>query len=107
MRTRDTFGFALKSTYAIINGEEKFLFKNPVTDSGVKKSQKGKVYVYKEKNLYKENCIKYRDSLNEKQYKEFEKSNLLQPLFLDGKLLRETSLQEIRERVAKQHYEVE
>jgi nicotinamide phosphoribosyltransferase len=43
--TRDTFGFALKSTYAKINGEEKFLFKDPITDSGVKKSQTGMVIV--------------------------------------------------------------
>lgn len=93
--TRDTFGFALKSTYAVIGGEENFLFKNPVTDNGVKKSQRGRVYVYRN-NL---NNLVYRDELDMKTSKEFENSNLLRPLFEDGKLLRETSLQEIRNRI--------
>ena len=43
--TRDTFGFALKSTHAQINGKEKQIFKNPKTDAGTKKSQKGVVAV--------------------------------------------------------------
>lgn len=93
--TRDTFGFTLKSTYAVIGGEENFLFKNPVTDNGVKKSQRGRVYVYRN-NL---NNLVYRDELDMKTSKEFENSNLLRPLFEDGKLLRETSLQEIRNRI--------
>lgn len=45
--TRDTFGYALKSTLAVINGDEKLLFKDPKTDDGVKKSQKGAVSVYR------------------------------------------------------------
>lgn len=45
--TRDTFGFALKSTHCVINGEEKMIFKDPKTDNGVKKSQKGRVEVCK------------------------------------------------------------
>jgi nicotinamide phosphoribosyltransferase len=48
--TRDTFGFALKSTLAVVNGEERQIFKNPKTDDGIKKSQKGKVFVYKNQN---------------------------------------------------------
>ena len=48
--TRDTFGFALKSTYALIDGNETLLFKDPKTDSGFKKSQKGMVVVYKQGN---------------------------------------------------------
>ena len=43
--TRDTFGFALKSTLCVINGEEKQIFKDPKTDSGMKKSQRGRVVV--------------------------------------------------------------
>jgi nicotinamide phosphoribosyltransferase len=39
--TRDTFGFAVKSTYGIINGKGVDIFKNPVTDNGTKKSRKG------------------------------------------------------------------
>lgn len=58
--TRDTFGFALKSTYAKVNGEEKKIYKDPATDTKkIKKSQTGKVILYKDEN----NRIKYRDGL--------------------------------------------
>lgn len=43
--TRDTFGFALKSTAVIINGEEHMIFKDPSTDDGTKKSNRGAVAV--------------------------------------------------------------
>lgn len=43
--TRDTFGFAYKSTSCQIDGKEIHLFKNPKTDDGTKKSQKGRVRV--------------------------------------------------------------
>lgn len=39
--TRDTFGFAVKSTYGEVNGEGRAIFKDPVTDSGLKKSARG------------------------------------------------------------------
>ena len=35
--TRDTFGFAMKATYVEVNGEGREIFKNPITDNGVKK----------------------------------------------------------------------
>ena len=43
--TRDTLGYALKSTAVIINGNEIQIFKDPKTDNGTKKSQKGRVIV--------------------------------------------------------------
>lgn len=43
--TRDTFGMAMKATWAQINGEEHMLFKDPKTDNGVKKSAKGLITV--------------------------------------------------------------
>lgn len=95
MNSRDTFGFALKSTYAVKDGKEIFLFKNPITDSGEKKSQKGLVVVYKDEN----GEIQYKDELNREQKNSESYHDLLQPVFLDGKLLRETSLSEIRERL--------
>lgn len=39
--TRDTYGFAMKATGAIVNGEERALFKDPITDDGTKRSFKG------------------------------------------------------------------
>lgn len=95
--TRDTFMFALKATYTIINGEEKFLFKDPKTDDGVKKSQKGKVAVIKT-----EDGIKYIDELNEEQYSKVE-NNLLEVVFKDGELIRDDSLSNIRERVKREN----
>lgn len=44
--TRDTFGFALKSTAGVVDGETRELFKDPKTDDGTKKSAKGFVAVY-------------------------------------------------------------
>ena len=90
--TRDTFGFALKATYGVVDGKEIQLYKDPITDSGEKKSQKGRVCVYKDKN----GELTYTDGMiNETSVHE----NCLLPLFEDGKLLRETSLQEIRDRI--------
>ena len=46
-KTRDSLGFAIKATAAEINGELVPLFKNPKTDSGVKKSARGLLMVRK------------------------------------------------------------
>lgn len=40
-QTRDTFGFAMKATYVQIDGVGQEIFKDPVTDSGTKKSARG------------------------------------------------------------------
>ena len=92
--TRDTFGFALKATHAVINGEEKFIFKAPKTDKdNFKKSQKGMCYVYR-----KEQDILYKDELTLKEQAEC-KDNLLEVVFKDGKLVKDYSLSEIRNRL--------
>jgi Nicotinic acid phosphoribosyltransferase len=39
--TRDTFGFAMKATHGIVNGQPVDIYKDPITDDGVKKSAKG------------------------------------------------------------------
>lgn len=89
--TRDTFGFALKSTLSVINGKEKQMFKDPVTDSGTKKSQKGAVRVF----LNEKGKIIYEDRLPLNH----NKPTMLDPVFENGKLLKEESLAEIRKRV--------
>jgi nicotinamide phosphoribosyltransferase len=43
--TRDSFGFALKSTMCVVEGEQRNIFKNPATDDGTKKSNTGVVAV--------------------------------------------------------------
>ena len=92
--TRDTFGFAVKATYAIVDNEERMLFKDPKTDSGIKKSQKGLVVVNKDNNgkfFFEDNFVE-----NE-EYKS--KTNLLETVFVNGKLIKETSLDEIRNKL--------
>ncbi len=47
--TRDTFGNAVKATWGVVDGQEREIFKDPVTDIGkVKKSAKGLLRVEKE-----------------------------------------------------------
>lgn len=100
--TRDTLGFALKSTLCVINGDEKMIFKDPKTDDGIKKSQKGAVGVFKRSD----GSLYYSDqwNLNAKpvQFENGVKSeSLLKPVFKDGKLLVNESFQDIRERIKK------
>ncbi|MBI6871281.1 nicotinate phosphoribosyltransferase [Clostridium aciditolerans] len=92
--TRDTFGFALKATHAVIDGEEKFIFKAPKTDKdNFKKSQKGMCYVYREGQ-----DILYKDELTLKEQEEC-KDNLLEVVFKNGDLIKDYSLSEIRNRL--------
>lgn len=48
--TRDTHGFAIKSTYTIIDDTEIKVFKDPKTDDGTKKSAKGMLRVIKDES---------------------------------------------------------
>ena len=91
--TRDTFGFALKTTYSIVGREERFLFKNPITDSGVKKSQRGKVAV-----VNNEGNVTYIDGLSWEQERDMT-NNMLETVFFNGYLMKEYDLNEIRNRV--------
>lgn len=89
--TRDTFGFALKATHAVIEGKEKFIYKDPKTDTGnFKKSQKGMCYVYR-----KGKDVLYKDELTIKE-QDSHKDNLLKVIFRDGELLKNFTLAEVR-----------
>lgn len=95
--TRDTFGFAMKATYAVIDGEEKMLFKDPKTDDGTKRSQRGLVEVveYQGEIIYEDGHT--RESLEMRNL-----NGLLEDVFVDGKLLRDESLSEIRALLKRQ-----
>lgn len=93
--TRDTFGFALKSTLAVVNSEERHIYKDPKTDDGTKKSQRGGVGVHQRDD---NNLIECVDGLSFEEATKYE-GNLLTPIFKDGKALTFYSLKEIRERV--------
>ena len=109
MNTRDTFGFALKTTYAQVNGKELLLYKDPITDDGTKKSQKGMVSVFRDE-MFDE--IMYRDEYYQKDKEEAiqmrkdhpndEHYEMLQTVFLNGKLLKDWSLSEIRNRLKEE-----
>lgn len=92
-RTRDSLGFAMKATWCQVNGEPREIFKSPKTDSGMKKSLKGLLYVGMDENgaYYVEDCVD----------KEIEKHGCLETIFEDGKLIKETSFNKIRERLCK------
>lgn len=48
--TRDTFGFAMKATYGEVNGVGRMIFKEPKTDSGLKRSARGLLRVERDDN---------------------------------------------------------
>lgn len=87
--TRDTHGSAVKSTFAVRNGVEFDVCKDPATDSK-KKSAKGLLRIELEDGKY----VQY-----DQQTREQEQQGELKEVFRDGKLLKETTLEEIRQRV--------
>ena len=92
MNTRDTFGFALKTTYARQDGKDMMLFKDPFTDDGVKKSQKGMVSVFRDNK----GLLQYKDGLTWQDKQLNTKEELLQCVFKDGQLIKDYTLQQIR-----------
>lgn len=96
--TRDTFGFALKVTNGVLGDKEVPMFKDPITDKGKngagKKSQKGMCIVVKGED----GQLTYTDGHTEQETLEAE-DNLLQPVFLNGELLRDEDFDTIRNRL--------
>lgn len=93
--TRDTLGYAIKSTSVTIDGVEHSIFKDPVTDDGVKKSNCGRVSVFRDEET--KNIVVIDKNSNPIDIKR--NISLLKDLFLDGKLLSETDLNGIKERI--------
>lgn len=91
--TRDTFGFAMKATAGIVNGELREIFKDPATDKGTKKSAKGLLRVERENGEY---------VLYDQQTEAQEASGELQTVFRNGKLENFQTLAEIRQRLASE-----
>ena len=99
-QTRDTFGFALKSTWVRVNGVERNILKDPKTDTkGTKKSLTGRVVVVKDEET---EAITAIDGLTFAEESAYDQWNLLEPVFVDGVLKRDEDFEAIRTRLALQ-----
>ena len=92
MVTRDTHGSAVKTTSVVKNGVREAVFKAPKTDPG-KKSAKGLLMVKRVDGV-----ITLFNDVTEAE----ERTGMLETVFLDGKVVKETSLATIRARINKQ-----
>ncbi len=61
--TRDTHGFAMKTTYARVDGKEIMVYKDPKTDDGTKKSAVGRLLVTRNE----EDKFELTDGLNDNE----------------------------------------
>lgn len=98
--TRDTYSIAVKSTYGEVNGEPIMILKQPKTDTGnFKTSQKGMIHVYRDENgeiTYKDGY--YKGMIDTCDVK-LSDMNMLETVFENGKLIKEQTLSEIRNRL--------
>jgi nicotinamide phosphoribosyltransferase len=90
--TRDSLGIAQKATWAQVEGKGYDLYKDPKTDTGMKKSARG---------LLRVDLIDGEYVLKDQCTREEEEGGELQVVFSDGKITKDWTLSEIRERVAK------
>lgn len=88
--TRDVYGFAMKATWVMINGVGLDIFKDPITDSGMKKSAKGRLAVVLDD--------KGELSLINQATPEQEAASLLRTVWEDGRFLVAEPFSVIRER---------
>jgi nicotinamide phosphoribosyltransferase len=90
--TRDTFGFAVKATFGVVDGEPREIFKAPKTDNGGKKSAKGLIAVY---GNGPNTPTHFRDGVSWHE----EGLGMLKTVYRDGQILVRHTLAEIRERL--------
>lgn len=95
--TRDTFSSCIKATYCEIDGEPYPIFKNP-KDGGFKKSQKGCCFV--SKNEFGEYVYQDECNFNEAHRNTTYQNDLI-TVFKDGKMVKEYTLDEIRNTLNK------
>lgn len=88
--TRDTFGFAMKATSVVVNGERRDIFKNPITDDGTKKSAKGLMRVDQEHGNF---------NVSDQVSKTEEAKGALQVIYENGNFKNLTNLEQIRQRI--------
>jgi nicotinamide phosphoribosyltransferase len=89
--TRDNQGGAVKATHVVVNGVDRDIFKDPVTDDGTKKSARGYLHVYAKDSL--------TYGLKDKCSRNLEETGLLTTVYKNGDLVKTTTLTEIREKI--------
>lgn len=89
--TRDTFGFAMKATAGVVDGELREIFKDPITDDGTKRSARGLLAVIREDDG--------KLTLEEQTTWDRVRDCAFEQVFVDGELVRDETLSEIRKRV--------
>lgn len=95
---RDTQKCAYKCSFAVVSGESVNVYKDPVTDHG-KKSKKGRLSLVKDgsnKYVTKEECQVKTESNSKKSPSKETQQDLLVTVFKDGQLLKDYTLDEIR-----------
>ena len=88
--TRDTFGMAIKATHICLGEQQVPIFKDPATDSGVKRSARGYLRVEEEDGHF----VQYED-----QTLEQEGQGALRVIFKDGIVYNTDDLAVIRKRL--------
>ena len=96
--TRDTFGFAMKATWAEVDGVARDLFKDPVTDNGLKKSAKGRLAVLPRFGAHGGYTLDVVSQATSEQ----EAESLLKPVWEDGKFITKYSFADVRKTLAEQ-----
>ena len=91
--TRDTWGMAMKATWGMFGGKEVPIYKDPKTDNGLKKSQKGCCAIEYDVSSERFTC---RDGFHEWVSDD---DTLLLTVFEDGAMPKEQTFQEIRARL--------
>ncbi len=92
MVNRDTCKFAYKASWAYIDGKGVDVYKDPVTDSG-KQSKKGRLMLYRDKQTG--NIFTGVEAHNAEQNYEI----LLETVFENGIIVKETSFPEVRKQI--------
>lgn len=90
---RDTCKYAMKASAAEVGGEWRDVYKDPVTDPG-KTSKKGVMAVVRDADTGQLRTMRKSDML---QYLD-PRCNVMETVYKDGELLKETSFSEIRKR---------
>ena len=88
--TRDSFGFAIKATAGTVNGEFRELQKDPVTDSGTKKSACGYIRVEEVDGEFVQ---------HDRQTREQMEGGALEVVFLNGTMMKRDTFSAIRKRL--------